>query len=569
MAKIKPERAAAKEEISSFAGMGGHASPNGNAAADCCNFRICGDGSLEKRSGWSVKREFMDPVQAVWVGTVGGERLHLVVSGDIVFLVQDGYNKNVGILTGIVNDVHFLHYGDALYLLTGSQIWVWRSNLKKMEKVVPYVPLFGHNWHPTSYGDVNEPINLLTRCLRVHYRNTTATASFMLPFFAESVEMVRVDGKSVTDFYLHGGGDMVQIPSAANGTVVEVAFTMAYSTDLADQLASCTKGFVSTDDGEESAFLFGASQGYRLFPSRTVTTSMKNYCHVFYPTVDPVYFCEDDLLNPGDAQNPIRALCRQYGRLMIFCDHGVHWAERDKEIGLWQSYPLFSGIGCAGESCVIPYEQDLLVFQKGGLYRMNATASNPESARLTCLSGEVAEHLAEMTTDICMWLERSRQEVWIRDPKSNGSTVWVYHIPEKKWYRFDGIPASFFLEWDGDVGFAWNRFLCLMREEDVTDNGSPFTAYYQSGYSPLVTPQKVKRTLRAVLWGATADNLLRLHLQTEQRSKELLLQGSNREAPHVFDCRVSLGRFRFLRYRLTVTGVSRPRIYGISFYSNL
>ena len=72
MAKIKPERAAAKEEITSFAGICGHASPSGKAAADCCNFRICGDGSLEKRSGWSVKREFMDPVQAVWVGTVGG-----------------------------------------------------------------------------------------------------------------------------------------------------------------------------------------------------------------------------------------------------------------------------------------------------------------------------------------------------------------------------------------------------------------------------------------------------------------------------------------------------------------
>ena len=62
MAKIKPERAAAKEEITSFVGIGGHASPKGHTAGDCCNFRICGDGSLEKRSGWSVKREFNNPV---------------------------------------------------------------------------------------------------------------------------------------------------------------------------------------------------------------------------------------------------------------------------------------------------------------------------------------------------------------------------------------------------------------------------------------------------------------------------------------------------------------------------
>lgn len=231
MAKIKPERAAAKEEITSFAGIGGHASSKGRTAGDCCNFRICGDGSLEKRSGWSVKREFNNPIRAVWQGSTSGESLSFAVSGGTVFRLRGTYCDNVGTLSTTEGEVSFLHYGDAVYLQDGKDLWVWRSGTGKMEKVIPYVPLFGQNWHPSSYGDVKEPINLLTRSLRVHYLNTTAATGFSLPFFAESVDVVRVDGRSVTDFYLTAGGDTVQIPSAASGSVVEVAFTMAYSTD--------------------------------------------------------------------------------------------------------------------------------------------------------------------------------------------------------------------------------------------------------------------------------------------------------------------------------------------------
>lgn len=476
MAKIKPERAAAKEEITSFAGIGGHASSKGRTAGDCCNFRICGDGSLEKRSGWSVKREFNNPIRAVWQGSTSGESLSFAVSGGTVFRLRGTYCDNVGTLSTTEGEVSFLHYGDAVYLQDGKDLWVWRSGTGKMEKVIPYVPLFGQNWHPSSYGDVKEPINLLTRSLRVHYLNTTAATGFSLPFFAESVDVVRVDGRSVTDFYLTAGGDTVQIPSAASGSVVEVAFTMAYSTDQADQLAACTRGFTDTSEGEETVFLYGAPQGYRVFPSRPVSESMQNYCKVFYPTLDPLYFCEEDLINPGDAQNPVTEICRHYGRLLIFCQRSVHWAEKDGEDGLWRSYPLLTGFGCEGKGCLISYEQDLLILYRHGLYRMHATSGNPESVRLTCLSYDVSEHLSQMSSQACMRLEHAFHEVWIRDTQNKDGVVWVYQIPEEKWYRFDGIPASFFLEWDGVAGFAADRLLCLMRAEDVTDNLDPFTA---------------------------------------------------------------------------------------------
>jgi len=570
MAKIKPERAFSREVFSGFGGMGTQGSLTGKWAADMRNFRIRGDGSLEKRKGWRLKREFTDSIRAVWQGTVGGASLCFAVCSTVIFRVTDSSATVVGRVADATGRLSFFQLNDTLYLTNRGGLLVWDPDANTFSMAEAYVPLYGHNWHPSSYGDVNEPINLLTRRLRIHYLNTTGSTSFSLPFFAESVDQVRVNNVEVTDYTLDAAGDTVHIPSAANASVVELAYTMEFSSALADQLAACTNSFVDRRDGQETLFLYGAPQGYRLFPSHPVSIHMWNACRVFYPQALPLYMREEDLVNVGNAVNPARALCPHYDRVLAFCREGVWSVAYDKEQACFDAVPVLNGFGCGGTDAVIPYEQDVLVCNRGGLYRLHATSGSPDAFHLTRLSAPIDETLrSQITEDICLWYHESKNEIWLRPIGESTGCVWILQMDSDRWYCFDHIAADFFMTLDGVSGFAAGTRLCLLDGTLTTDNGEPFAAYYQSGYLTFDRPETVKRALRASLCANTGGNTLHLTLESEQSARSFALEGEAGDAPELFDLRIGMGRFRFLRFRVSVTGDQISRIHGISFYSQL
>ena len=97
-----------------------------------------------------------------------------------------------------------------------------------------------------------------------------------------------------------------------------------------------------------------------------------------------------------------------------------------------------------------------------------------------------------------------------------------------------------------------------------TDNGVPIAAYYQSHFLSLSEPSFYKRAIRASLCADTGSTTLTLGLQTERDEQDFTLTGSDTEAPEFLDRRLSLGRFRFLRYRISAFGSARVRIYFLS-----
>ena len=201
---------------------------------------------------------------------------------------------------------------------------------------------------------------------------------------------------------------------------------------------------------------------------------------------------------------------------------------------------------------------------------MYSTAGQPDDFQLTCISKPISEHLASgPRSETCIYVDHMRREVWVRRVGEGDGIVWIWNTDTEQWYCFDGIYAEFFVTWGNNFGFVSYKQLCLFSDVLTTDNGQPFSAYYQSGYLSFSSPETVKRALRVALCATPKGNTLHLLLETEQAAREFTLEGKSTDAPQVFDRRMSPGRFRFLRFRIRVTGQVSPRIHNLAFYSHL
>ncbi len=572
MSKIRPERAYAKVSIASFGGINGNADLCSNAAADMRNLRICTDGSLEKRCGWISQFQFNHTVRGIWQGSLKDGYLRFAVAGPTIYRIEDDDTlTSIGTLDASYQPVHFERYGDRLYLLDGTVIRVYDPALEQFAEALGYIPLYGYNWHPTNLGDIKEPLNLLSRKLRVHYLNTTGNTVINLPFFAQSVDRVRVNNKPVIDYSFLTGSDYLTLSSGVIGSTVEVAFTISGENALGQQLLQAADSYLYRDGTREKMLLFGAPEGYRLFCSSGVTTEMLNYCKVFYPNCDPLYVQQNHALTIGDADNPITALATNYDRILAFHTNGawsVSFSNDDSEI---LAYPALNDLGCTAKGAALTFGNDIVVVNQSGVCRLHSTASDPDSFAVTNLSEKIAGKLSVgLKESACLYWDPVLQELWVRDTSEpEDGLVWIWNASLKEWYSFDGIFASFFFSLNGKIAFAADHRICVFSSTQYTDNGKAYETYYQSGYLSFAHPEAVKRPLRASLCVKNNRSQLTLTVITENDVRQTQFWGTSAAHPCHLDRRFALGRFRFFSYRLSCTGDTGLRVFMANFFTNL
>ena len=89
-----------------------------------------------------------------------------------------------------------------------------------------------------------------------------------------------------------------------------------------------------------------------------------------------------------------------------------------------------------------------------------------------------------------------------------------------------------------------------------------------SHFFDFSSPAQWKRSLRAILCVQTVGGNITLELENEHTSKAFSMRTTSKNVPEILDRRTSLGRFRFLRFRLSIDGDWRSRIYSLSFAAN-
>ncbi len=557
MSKIKPKRAFAKEVFTSFDGI------RAGGADDMRNFRILADGSIEKRCGWETLHTLPDTVRGVWQGSLNGRSRCFAVCGSSIYSLDGALPTKLNSIATDEGRVRFLLYREHLYLLDGNRLYLYRNDSIGFAVAEGYVPLFGYNWEPSGKGDVHEPLNLLSNRLRMHYFNSSGSSTIRLPFYAESIESLRVDGVEDTAYRFTALGDSVTLSRI--GSDIDIAFTVYGSSDHWEKLHNAAIGFCGRTETEEYMLLASDSH---IYSSTPVSTAMLNGSLSRYSTTDPLYFKLTDVHPVGDNEHPVTAFHPERDRVLAFTTNGAASVCLSLDGGVSDCYTLPLSMGCTAPDASLSIDGDPVIINECGIFRLHAASDDPDRFYPTplCEPMDFWKKQSFLSGAVCK-NDRTNGELWFRDPSDENGLVWVYHILQKQWYCFDGISASSFFILDGKQGFASANRVCCFDESLTADDGNAIEAVYKSGFLGFSSPESVKRSLRVTLCGFGAEATL--ELESERRAQSYLLLTSPDTVPVCLDKRARFGRFRHLRFCLRDRGKERSRWSRLSLYSNL
>lgn len=569
MARLRSKHSALKTLSCKFGGMEKHTPLSPGGAEDMCNFRILSGGVLKTRMGYKLQKYFpgAQKVRGVWQGTLKGVSFSLFAVGQSVYRVSEdtGNESLVGTLSTSDGLVHFFVYLDDLYLLDGKSIYQYSSTQSKFLEVEAYVPLYGYQWTPTSYGDTNEEINLLTPRLRVHYYNSTASTVFHLPYYADTVDVVRADGRVITDYTFVPKTDKITVNTATPPTILEVGFTVSLNEEIRQKILSAQLSFIYSRSGENKLLLWGNDA--RVFCSKNVTDYMLSSSHVLYPNASSLYFCADDVLFLGDSAHPVTAMCPLYDTVLAFTADRIWSLSFEK--GVVDAMLAASDIGCASPFGAIPYKNSVIAVCANDVYRITASVARPEQLSFDRLSigleGKISSDFSER---VHLFWNVADGEIWMRDPQNTSGDVLVWNTESDEWYRFDNIPATFFFKTSAGFGFAQNGATLLFDRSLSTDADMPIQAFYKSAYLDLGTPDIPRRSTRAYLYFSASAGDSSLLLETERSGKmfDLVRPISNADT-YLQAMRFCSHRYRFLRFTLSTVSPAPVEFYRLDIHS--
>lgn len=568
MSKIRPEQAYAKKIFDGFEGLCTDTPPSGGGLRTISNFRIRENGVLEKRCGYRTYALFSAPIRGFWQGTVGKRVRCFAVSGSTVYLLQNGTQTDCSEILTSGGAVRFFLYSDRLFLSDGYRIYAFDEASLRFDVTDGYAPLYGRNWHPTDQGEVYEDLNLLSPKLRIHYLNTTGSTEFHLPYYAESIDTVRVDNRTVTDYSLNTAGNILTLSSA--GTTVEIAFSMALEDSEFTPLRTCTRAFTDRIDDRERLILYGSSQGNSLFCATPVDSFMLSTCKVFYPDVTPLYFTANGSVSVGTPDTPVTSLYRNHDRVLAFHKTGASSISFDADSDRVSVYPLLRGVGCCVPGVDLTPEGDPIILNERGILQLSSTISEPDVFTLKNLSEGLTE-VRELCkkADTIVFHDTVHGELWLRDPADEKGIVWVLRLSGKQWYCFEAINATLFCGIDGSPAYA-DAYGDLFVFDDtlLTDSGTPIKATLETEFLSLSYPERPKRSLRVSLQ-AEKRGSMHLTVESEKCSTSYAFSEKDDPIPSLIDLRTSLGRFRFVRIRITDNGWCRSQYHRLALYANL
>ena len=571
MATINPSRAFAKKRFERFAGLGASQSLSGEGAYDMCNLRIMPDGSLASREGFRTLAKLAGgAIRGFWEGPLDGTTRRFAVCGSAVYLldVETDTQTVVATLSDTEGAVTFFLFEGQLYLLDGEELRVYQHSTKRFIPIEPYVPLVGNQWHPTSYGDIYEPLNLLTNRMRVRYLNSIASTVFYLPYYADKVEAVYVDGVRANDVTLKSGGEYIEVPSAETATRIDVVMSASFLNDASHPLQKSRRALTKLFGKAERLFLYGGEDESCVYCSKTVTTEMLNVCRVHIPSALPLYFRESDVLFLGSREHPAHALLPYRDEILAFGDRETWRIYSNDNVNI-EAECISSDLECPSYGMALLCDGTPTLAGSRGLARMETLLSRPELLQIDRMLYPTANAPFEDFQTVISTFLPQMQEIWLRDAADPNGSVWVYRIDQKEWYRFDGICATLFFR--SSLGLVFGTEdgkICLFDPNLTSDDGVPFRCFYQSTCFDFGTSETVRRALRASLSANLHGGEAMLTLTDEKRSTQHRLRGKHEHVLEHFDIRRRNGRYRFLCFSIDVQSSCRTELFKLSFFTN-
>jgi hypothetical protein len=450
---------------------------------DMLNMNIDERGSLNKRTGY----ERVFPT-SLGVGKVNGIYEYKKSDGTTEFLIahttklykQSGNDQPVQIYSGLTdNTVHFFTMNYKCYILDGVNFLEYSGTTVAVP--TPYIPTIQISKSPAGGGTANEDFNLIGNKFKDSFSGDGTATVYKLSLSAlDSTTVTAVvgtttitEGSGLTVDRLNGKVTFTTAPVlGTNNVIITAGKTVS---GAPEKVKNCT-----------FSVAFGGSNDTRVFLSGNPNMQEYAFRSGLY---DPTYWPENGFYKYPEK---VRGFSKQYDYLVVHREGGLHqitYQTSDTGAVSFPSKPINDEVGTLSAQSIQIIENNPVFLSKDGVYML--TASNVRDERnVTHISLTVDRKLLlESGLDQAVSIDYDKK-YWLA---ANGK-VYVLDYAQKtditpygKWYVYDNISSSCFLEKDGFLyfgsstnGLVYRFYKDTENANSFNDDGQPINAYWKS-----------------------------------------------------------------------------------------
>jgi hypothetical protein len=502
--------ASTKEKVVSIrAFLGLHESPDGDnkiklgEATVCRNFKITENGNLRKRAGTTELFTLGDaPVKGMWHGWVNKREVFMCAcAGHIWKLMDDGVMETENPVDmgayDTENDVCFFGFEEKLWLLNGKQYAMieyadgsW-SFTDVSSGSYGYRPLVAISIPPGGGGELLEQTNKLNGKRRVWISPDGEGNLFPMP--EKNILNVQVFDTATNEQITTGWSFTSETGEVVFTQIPEVgvnSYEIQY--DLSTSTGDIYKN-INRIKSMRYAELYAGTQDNRVFLYGDGTNE------AFYSGLDywgkprADYFPDLNVVAVGDANTPISAMIRHYGRLVAFknpvgcyaLDYGVVTLADTTLTPAFYSTPLNKILGNEADGQVqlvlnAPRTLSaghLFEWRNGSAYSANISMDERQAKRI---SDRIYATLRNMDfSKVHCYDDNLHQEYYIVDDDGN---ALVHNYMIDAWYYYTGVDARMLMEVQGNLYIGTKSGKILLLDENAkSDSGTAIDCYWESG----------------------------------------------------------------------------------------
>ncbi len=559
--------------VAGFAGIdkricpGGEPSGSGpSAVADVRNFRVLPGGALEKRKGFRCLATLAGQIRAAVPLLYNGEEHLICATANGVY----DYSEDLGIrritsMSPAGDCTYFYRAASGLSLFMNGQTFRVAVNRISASAYLPTYLKDHESTLPCLATDVYEDFNLLTRYVRMTFAFKTDTDLICLPFQPKSVRTLKVNGQKWTGTYtfetLNGYLFMRLSAEVAKGGTAELICAAPDSVFGEDDHPLSQAG---------SAFFFKTSglEGQQYL----ILAMPDGGCRWSNPIPDDgvgsVYFPKANYFDPVPDGYPITGFTRHFDRILCFTENATYQLLR------LDPSPRFrfcnSSIGCVSPNATAIVENAPVTISDGNLCRFTDNSEESDLDDAAPVSGAIGD--LGLAGGACLFFDRIRHELWIRDMTSSEGLVHIYNVQTNAWYIFSGIPANGFFLFDRQVGYFGGKSLYLTddtrsTDEDTNGDDVPIHALAETHWMGFGAGNPVRRSGTLALTCLTGGGKFTLEVLTDSGAdcKATVSRDtpSAPEAPAILEYGFNPGRFRFFKIRITSDSTEHIGLYRL------
>jgi hypothetical protein len=450
---------------------------------DMLNMNIDERGSLNKRTGY--QRVFPTSLGSGKINGIyeykksNGTSEFLIAHGTILYK-QTASDQPVQIYVGLADaTVHFFTMNYKCYIMDGVHFLEYSGS--SVSSPTPYIPTIQIAKSPAGGGTAYEDFNLIGNKFKDSFSGDGSATVYKLSLSAlDSTTVTAVvngvtitEGSGLTVDRLNGKVTFTTAPAQGTDNVIITAGKTV--SGAPEKIKNCT-----------FSVAFGGSNDTRVFLSGNPNMPEYAFRSGLY---DPTYWPENGFYKYPEK---VRGFSKQYDYLVVHRESGLHQISyQTTEAGTvsFPSKPINDEVGTLATQSIQIIENNPVFLSKDGVYML--TASNIRDERNVT-------HIS-LTVDRKLLLETGlNQAVSIDYDKKYwlavNNKVYVLDYAQKtditpygKWYVYDNIPSSSFLEMDGFLyfgsstdGLVYRFYNDTQNGNSFNDDGQPINAYWKS-----------------------------------------------------------------------------------------